>query len=236
MDDLDKPVRAADVALDPTLQDWRFLVAGLVARFDTGDFAGAVALVRAIEDVSRTLDHPPDVDLRPGHVVVRTTSRSTRLVTGRDVEFARLVSGAAAAVEAVPRPDQVSELEIAVDAVDSDAVRRFWAAVLGRHLEGLVLVDPSDRQPGLWLQPMDPPRTGRNRIHLDITLPHELATSRVAEAVRAGGRLVSDDHAPAWWVLADPEGDEVCVCTAQGWKGGVPPPGARLPADQGETG
>ncbi len=35
-------------------------------------------------------------------------------------------------------------------------------------------------------------------------------------AVAAGGRLLDDGFAPAFWVLADAEGNEVCVCT---WTG-----------------
>ena len=34
-------------------------------------------------------------------------------------------------------------------------------------------------------------------------------------ALAAGGRLVSD-HAPTWWVLADPEGNEACVTSIEG--------------------
>lgn len=62
---------------------------------------------------------------------------------------------------------------------------------------------------------MDPPRTDRNRIHLDLTVPHDVAEQRVADALAAGGRLVSDDRARAFWVLADADGNEVCVCTWQ---------------------
>jgi hypothetical protein len=40
----------------------------------------------------------------------------------------------------------------------------------------------------------------------------------------AGGRLLTDEYAPAYWVLADAEGNEACVGTA-GWTG--PEPGAR---------
>jgi 4a-hydroxytetrahydrobiopterin dehydratase len=37
------------------------------------------------------------------------------------------------------------------------------------------------------------------------------AGARVAAALAAGGRLVTDEHAPSWWTLADPEGNEVDV-------------------------
>lgn len=60
----------------------------------------------------------------------------------------------------------------------------------------------------------DRPRTVRNRIDLDVWVPHDQAEARIAAAIGAGGRLVSDERAPAWWVLADAEGNEVCVCTA----------------------
>jgi hypothetical protein len=57
------------------------------------------------------------------------------------------------------------------------------------------------------------PRPPSNRIHIDVWLPHDQAEARVAAAIAAGGHLVSDDHAPAWWTLADAEGNEVDVAT-----------------------
>ena len=62
---------------------------------------------------------------------------------------------------------------------------------------------------------MDEPRPQRNRIHLDITVAHDAAEARVAAALAAGGTLVSDARARAFWVLADAEGNEACVCTWQ---------------------
>ena len=53
----------------------------------------------------------------------------------------------------------------------------------------------------------------RNRIHVDVFVPHDQAEERVAAALAAGGRLVSDEHAPAWWTLADAEGNEADVAT-----------------------
>jgi 4a-hydroxytetrahydrobiopterin dehydratase len=103
--------------------------------------------------------------------------------------------------------------------VDAAAVRPFWATALG-YVEGPDqdggpdLRDPLGRGPRLWFQRMDPPRTDRNRIHLDVFVTDpETGRRRVDAAVAAGGRLVDDGHAPSFWVLADPEGNEVCVCT-----------------------
>jgi 4a-hydroxytetrahydrobiopterin dehydratase len=63
---------------------------------------------------------------------------------------------------------------------------------------------------------MDAPRPQRNRMHIDVWVPHDQAEGRIAAAVAAGGRVVSDEHAPAWWTLADAEGNEADVATTRG--------------------
>jgi 4a-hydroxytetrahydrobiopterin dehydratase len=62
---------------------------------------------------------------------------------------------------------------------------------------------------------MDAPRPQRNRIHIDVSVPHDQAQARLEAALAAGGRLLSDAAAPAFWVLADPEGNEACITTWQ---------------------
>jgi 4a-hydroxytetrahydrobiopterin dehydratase len=114
-------------------------------------------------------------------------------------------------------------VEVAIDAIDIDAVRPFWKAVLGYEDEPAnedggqitALVDPLRIGPAFWFQQMDAPRPQRNRIHLDVIVPHDVADQRVAAAVAAGGHVVSDKRARAFWVLADPEGNEACICTWQ---------------------
>lgn len=91
----------------------------------------------------------------------------------------------------------------------------FWCAVLGyadRADKDDELNDPGDGWPTVFFQQMDAPRTQRNRIHFDVWVSPEQAEGRVAAAIAAGGRLVTD-HAPGWWVLSDAEGNEVCVAT-----------------------
>ena len=56
----------------------------------------------------------------------------------------------------------------------------------------------------------------RNRIHFDVSVPHDEAETRIQAALAAGGRLTYDAEAPAFWVLADAEGNEACVTTWQG--------------------
>jgi glyoxalase superfamily protein len=75
------------------------------------------------------------------------------------------------------------------------------------------IVDPAGQLPAIWFQQMDAPRPQRNRVHFDITVAHDEAELRVRAALDAGGRLVNDSFAPSFWVLADVEGNEACVCT-----------------------
>jgi 4a-hydroxytetrahydrobiopterin dehydratase len=44
---------------------------------------------------------------------------------------------------------------------------------------------------------------------------HDEAPGRIQAALDAGGILLSDAAARSWWILADAEGNEVCVCTWQ---------------------
>ena len=77
-------------------------------------------------------------------------------------------------------------------------------------------MDRRGQSAAIWFQQMDEPRTQRNRIHFDIIVGHDEAAGRIEAALAAGGHLVSDSAAPAFWILADVEGNEVCVCTWQG--------------------
>ena len=82
-------------------------------------------------------------------------------------------------------------LEIAIDALDAAAIRPFWRAVLGyvdepgRSGPWDGLVDPLGQGPAVWFQRMDAPRPQRNRIHLDVSVPHDEAETRIQR--RPGG-------------------------------------------------
>ena len=153
-------------------------------------------------------------------------------VTAHDVDLAHRISVAMAEIglhtepevgKSAPRSVQI--LEVAIDALDIAAIRPFWKAVLGYTDEAGAtggddpLVDPVGQGPSLWFQQMDEPRPQRNRIHFDVCVPHDEAPRRIEAALAAGGRLVSAAEAPSFWVLADIEGNEVCVTTWQGRDG-----------------
>nr|BFE69024.1 hypothetical protein GCM10020092_023250 [Actinoplanes digitatis] len=76
------------------------------------------------------------------------------------------------------------------------------------------LRDPTGVLPTLWFQESggDEPR---QRWHPDLWLDPAEVAPRIDAALAAGGTLVSDAEAPSFWVLADPEGNMVCLCTWQ---------------------
>jgi 4a-hydroxytetrahydrobiopterin dehydratase len=163
------------------------------------------------------------VDIRADRAVLKLQSAGVLGVTGRDVRLAHVVSGALAARgwQTSAGSGSLQATEIAIDALDIPAVRPFWKAITGYADEpgselNAALIDPAGRGPEIWFQQMDAPRPQRNRIHLDIDVPHEAARARIDAAIAAGGTLLSDDEAPAFWVLGDPEGNEACICTWQG--------------------
>jgi 4a-hydroxytetrahydrobiopterin dehydratase len=163
------------------------------------------------------------LDLRRDRVLLTLQTLGAARVTGRDIELARLLTGTLRELGREPRPAGTQLLELAIDALDIAAVRPFWKAILAYEDEPgwtggtqAPIVDPLRIGPAMWFQQMDAPRPQRNRIHFDISVPHDVARERIDAALAAGGVLVSDRRAPAFWVLADAEGNEACVTTWQG--------------------
>lgn len=198
------------------LDDWRVILGELRARFGTADFASALALVDRIGAAAEEADHHPDIDLSWGRVGVRLSSHDVGGLTRRDVHLARTISRIAAEQGATARTDVLTGLEFALDTPDVGAIRPFWAAVLG-YEQGPYpddVFDPDGLRPLVWFQRSETP--GPQRWHPDIRVPPEVAQERVRAALAAGGTLVSDDAAPAFWVLADAQGNRACVTTWQG--------------------
>ena len=202
--------------LDAGLDDWRKLAQALHARFHTGDFATGLQFVAAVTEAAEEANHPPDVTLTYPFVDLKLISHDVSQVTQRDIDLARRISEIARDKGLSAQPSAVSELELALDTADVAAVGPFWAALLTGSpdsLDGDDVVDPSGRVPLLWFQHTDAHETPRQRFHIDLWVPHDLAEDRIAAAVAAGGRVVDDEQAPSFVVLADPEGNRACVCT-----------------------
>jgi 4a-hydroxytetrahydrobiopterin dehydratase len=200
------------------VDDWRVIAyRTAVTCFRTGDFATGLALVDEIGRLAEEADHHPDVELRYTTVFVTLTSHDVGGLSNRDVKMARKISAAARDRGIAADPEAVQNINLTIDALSIPDVLPFWQALLAyNEVGGEDLVNPHGRGPKVWFQQMDAPRSQRNRLHMDVSVPHDRAEARIAAAVAAGGRLVTDEHAPARWVLADPEGNEVCVTTWMG--------------------
>ena len=108
---------------------------------------------------------------------------------------------------------------LVLDCQDPNVVAAFWAGALDYVSVGeagaYVMLLPNGRPgPKLLLQQVPEAKTVKNRMHLDID-----ATDIEAEAARLealGARRVAADpiheHDTNWILMADPEGNEFCVC------------------------
>lgn len=225
-------------AVDPL--GWRLILGMAVTHVRVPSLSAASdAAAAAVAAVGADGDGHLGIDLHAHLIVLRLHTAASGSVTEGDLRLARRVTEALAGRGLRTEPgDGVvvpQTLEIAIDALDIPGIRPFWQAVTGYvdepgppDLPDGALLDPLRRGPAIWFQQMDEPRpTGgqgrsdrgfiqRNRIHLDVDVAPELAQSRIDAALAAGGTLLSTAAAPAFWVLADPEGNEVCVCTWQG--------------------
>jgi 4a-hydroxytetrahydrobiopterin dehydratase len=192
--------------------DWRVVRNDACTHVRTGSFAAGLALVDAIGRLADAANHSPDVDIRSDGVTVRLRSGSGGRLSDRDVALARQISAAASELDLPIDLSGMQSIQVAIDALVIPDVLPFWRAVLGyQEVDDEDLIDPRFQGPPFWFQQMDAPRRQRNRIHIDVYVPHDQAEARVAAALAAGGHLVSDENAPEWWTLADAEGNEADV-------------------------
>jgi predicted enzyme related to lactoylglutathione lyase len=126
-------------------------------------------------------------------------------------------------------------VHLVVDAADPPALARFWSGALGwpvtRASSGVVVVAPPAGDPGpagqlpLVFVPSGEAKTAKNRVHLDLatTSPEHLAAE--VERLRALGARPADigQRDVPWVVLADPEGNELCVLDDRPMYAGIAP-------------
>jgi 4a-hydroxytetrahydrobiopterin dehydratase len=195
------------------VEDWRVLFSGAHAYFHAGSFAEAADFVAVIAKAAEAVGHFPDVDVRPDGVTVRTASGEYGALSQRDVELARQISAAARTLRLQSDPSHVQVVAIAVAQDAGTDVGPFWAAALGYRNLGPKedVVDRHRRNPHVSFQGLRPPKPGRGRTHIDVSVPSDQAEARIAAALEAGGRLADDTHAPNWWTLASPENHKVDI-------------------------
>ncbi len=233
--DLDRRLSRAEASHAVTGLGWRYVLGDLRTEVLTGSLPLAADVAARVAALPHAQEHLR-MDIRADRVVLML--QTAGWVTPRDVELAHRISAVTEEFRLTTQAGtgqdgtgqdgtghggrSVQVLEVGIDVLDMAKVRPFWQAVLGYVDEPghdgppNGLIDPLGQGPAFWFQQMDAPRPQRNRIHLDVSVPHDEAPERIQATLAAGGTLLSDAAAPAFWVLADPEGNEACICTWQG--------------------
>lgn len=199
------------------IDDWRVVAGSASTVYRTPSFAAGAAFATTIATIADELDHHPDVDLRARSVTIRTSTHSAKSLTEMDVALAQRISVAARDAGLQADPAGVQTVMIAIDTVTPEVVMPVWKAALGyTSRRDNELADARRRGPLVWFNGVDAHVEGRNRLHVDVSVPHDLAEARVQAALDAGGRLLGDRYAPAWWSLVDADGNVIDIATWQG--------------------
>ena len=203
--------------LDAGLDDWRKLAQALHARYRIADFTAGAAFVAAVAEAAEAAGHHPDLKIISGVVDVSLCTHEDGLwITQRDIDLAEKISQIARQQGLTPEPAVVAQLEIALDTANEDRITPFWSVLLTGSPDNKIydsVFDPTSRVPNLWFQGTDERPPPRQRWHFDLWLAPEAAADRITAAVAAGGSVVDDSEAPSFTVLADPDGNRVCICT-----------------------
>jgi hypothetical protein len=121
---------------------------------------------------------------------------------------------------------------IVFDCAKPAPLARFWAAALGYSVrpydeediqrlreagiddvehDPSVVIDPPGDGPNVWFNHVPEPKSGKNRVHIDINLQ---SVEEIDRLVELGARILRPLGAvedEPWVILADPEGNEFCA-------------------------
>ena len=198
----------------PGVSDWRVTSTGPQAVFAAASLSHAAGLVAPIVAAAERSGVLPDVDVRPEAVVVRIPNRTDDGIPAAATAFAAEVSRAAAEQQLIADPSRAQSVGIYVAEHSLVDVRPFFRAALGYEDFGETdAVDPLRCGPQLAFNPLTGDTPGRGRTHFDVFVPADQARARVDAALAAGGRLVDDSNAPAWWSLASPDNHGVDIAS-----------------------
>ncbi|MEV4623262.1 VOC family protein [Asanoa sp. NPDC049573] len=205
----------------PETADWRVLF-GAMTFYPTGSPRRAAQLASAVAGLADEAGLPLSVDLRPDGVTIDGGKDLWEDPAGGAipgfVDLAGRIQLAARDLGLAADPTRLRFVQFGIDAVDVAAVRAFWTSALGYghdpRPDVTDIVDPRRLNPVLFFQEMDGSdperRRHRNRVHIELVVPHDASQAHVAAAVAAGGRVVGED-APDRRTVADPEGNELDI-------------------------
>jgi hypothetical protein len=132
-----------------------------------------------------------------------------------------------------PMPTRL--VHVVVDAADPAGLARCWSGALEWPVAfeepDEVVIEPPDDDPAqagqlpLVLVPVPEPKTSKNRVHLDVASTSEAHKAALVARLEGLGARQLDIGQPddvSWVVLADPEGNELCVVSQLGSVGRTP--------------
>jgi hypothetical protein len=127
-----------------------------------------------------------------------------------------------------------ARVDITLDCSDPEKLLPFWREALNYRVyysgpdprrpeaskvSWAILVPEDGTAPPLVLQRVPEPKSGKNRMHVDIVVDdvelevrrlEGLGARRLHDGVQSVGRM-------CWVTMADPEDNEFCVCTGVKW-------------------
>ncbi|MFZ4269875.1 VOC family protein [Streptomyces arboris] len=113
--------------------------------------------------------------------------------------------------------------ELVIEAADAERLAAFWSEVLGyveigRESDGSIEIGPPGTgfggpQPTIVLSPNSEPRTGKVRLHIDVSATDRDQDAELERLLALGARPadVGQTGNESWRVLADPEGNVFCL-------------------------
>ena len=117
-------------------------------------------------------------------------------------------------------------VSIPIDCTDAELLANFWAAVLGWQIAGRGWQQTEHGTDGVSIAPNGGgqfeidfrwvpggPKQSKNRLHLDITPADRDQDSELNRLLALGATPTEVGQGQVGWhVLADPEGNEFCLC------------------------
>lgn len=198
--------------------DWQTLF-GAIVHYPTSSSGTAAELAVRAAALAEAAGRPLLIDLRDTGVALDSGKDRWESEDGADPVFVQLATSIQAAARdlgLVPDSAAPRFVQLAFDAVDVVAVRRFWMSLLGYvadprpHLDDVS--DPDGSGPVVMFQSMEATDEGRrqqrDRLRVVLSVPVEALEARIATAKGAGGRVASR-RSPRDVLLVDPEGNEI---------------------------
>jgi predicted enzyme related to lactoylglutathione lyase len=115
----------------------------------------------------------------------------------------------------------VIELHVNIDCDDLERMVAFYTEALGYQRYGNAgsqyasIVPVSGNGPKLVFQKVPESKAGKNRVHLDVIVG-DIVEEEAERLLALGATRVSDgvvrEYGVSWIVMADPEGNELCLC------------------------